>query len=112
MSGYLQIILEPKQNKKMETNTYISEIALRRVYKDNMTFYAESFISNIDHLDKVMKRNFDQSLKFYIDFDVLKEVYVIHYINHEKNRETRGDFYYASDMKFFIENMLKAFCIL
>ena len=96
----------------METNTYISEVAMKRIYKDNMTTYAESFINNIEHLNEVIILNFNDSFRFYIEFDVLREVYVMHYINHLKNRETRSDFYYASDMRVFVENMLKAFCIL
>ena len=96
----------------METNTYISDIAMKRIYKDNMITYAESFINNIEHLNKVMILNFNDSFRFYIEFDVLREVYVMHYMNHLKNRETRSDFYYASDMRVFVENMLKAFCIL
>ena len=96
----------------METYTYISETAMRRIYKDNMITYAESFMNNIEHLNEVMILNFNDSFRFYIEFDVLREVYVMHYMNHLKNRETRSDFYYASDMRVFVENMLKAFCIL
>lgn len=96
----------------METNTYISETAVKRIYKDNMITYAESFINNIEHLNSVICLNFNDSFRFYIDFDMDREVYVMHYMNHLKNRETRSDFYYASDMKIFVDNMFKAFCIL
>jgi len=96
----------------METYTYISETAIDRLYKDNMKVYADSFMTNVKYLNEVVTLNFNDSFRFYIDFDNERELYVMHYINHLKNRETRSDFHYAWDLRIFINNMMSAFCIL
>jgi hypothetical protein len=96
----------------MTTYPYISNNAVDRLYKDNMSCYVETFLNNASYLNKIMLLNFNSSFRFYIDFDSERELYVMHHINHLKNRETRNDFYYAWDLRIFVDKMMRAFCIL
>ena len=96
----------------MNKYSYISNIAVDRLYKDNMSCYVETFLNNASYLNDIIVLNFNSSFRFYIDFDSERELYIMHYINHIKNRETRSEFYYAWDLRMFINNMMAAFCIL